>query len=292
MRNLIRVAAVAAALMAPSAAFAVHHAATDNGSGGRLAQMCSEGSRDIAGLPLDQFRKAVASDDAKRAALDELAAATAKAAQDIKAACPSEAPLTAPGRIAAMQSRIEAMIAAVAAVRPPLEKFYGLLNDEQKEQLTSLSQNQRQGRLGSLLDQDCSAQAGVAEWPSADIERNVHPTDAQRASLTALQDAAAKSAEMSKGSCSSENPLTPPARLAAVGKRLDTLLQAVKTVSAPLNDFYAMLDDEQKARFNSIAAPSQQAAQAEPARNHPPVPHFHRHFVSLTYLIRRFFHLF
>ena len=290
MHNLVRVAAVAAVLMGPTGALAAHHAATEGGSGGRLAQMCSEGSRDITGLPIDQFRKTVAADDAKRAALDDLAAATTKAAQDIKAACPSEVPLTAPNRIAAMQSRIEAMIAAVATVRPPLEKFYALLSDEQKEQFLSLSQNQR-GRLASLLDQDCSAQAGMTEWPTADIERAVHPTDVQRASLTTLQDAAAKSAELSKGSCSSDNPLTPTARLAAVGKRLETLLQAVKTVGPPLNDFYAMLDEEQKARFNSISVPQPQTAQSEPARSHPPV-HFHRHFVSLGYLIRRFFHLF
>lgn len=292
MRNLVCVVAIAAALTVPTVAFAAHHAATDSGSGGRLAQMCNEGSRDITGLPIDQLRKTVAADDAKRAALDELAAAVTKAAQDIKAACPTEAPPTAPARIAAMQSRIEAMIAAVATVQPALEKLYGLLTDEQKERFTSFTQSQRQGRIGSLLDKDCTAQAGVTGWPTADIERAVHPTDVQRASLTTLQDAAAKSAEMSKGSCSTENPLTPTARLAAVGKRLDALLQAVKTVSPPLNDFYAMLDEEQKTRFNSISVsqPQRETAQSEP-RGHPPV-HYRRHFVSFGYLVRRFFHLF
>ena len=58
--------------------------------------------------------------DAQRAALDDLANASVKAAQDIKAACPTQIALTAPARLAAMQQRIEAMISAVDTVQPPL----------------------------------------------------------------------------------------------------------------------------------------------------------------------------
>ena len=45
---------------------------------------------------------------------------------------------------------------------------------------------------------------------------------------------------MLKTSCPADKPLTPPARLAAVGKRLDTMLEAVKTVHSALNDFYGI----------------------------------------------------
>jgi hypothetical protein len=226
---------------------------TPNAASGPLAQMCGEDSRDIAGLPVDKFQKAIQPDDAQSAALDELANASVKAAQDIKAACPTEIALTAPSRLAAMQTRIEAMIGAVATVQPPLEKFYGLLSDEQKERITALGLEQRQGRTAGPPDQSCSAAPSVADWPSADIERTVHPSETQRASLAALQAATAKAADMLKVACPADDPLTPPARLAAVGKRLDTLLQAVKTVMAPLNELYGALDDEQKARFNAIS---------------------------------------
>jgi LTXXQ motif family protein len=57
---------------------------------------------------------------------------------------------------------------------------------------------------------------------------------------------------MLKSSCAADDALTPPARLAAVGKRLDTMLEAVKTVRSALNDFYASLNDEQKAQFEAI----------------------------------------
>ncbi|HEY6259808.1 MAG TPA: Spy/CpxP family protein refolding chaperone [Xanthobacteraceae bacterium] len=295
MRNLIRVAAAGAALLMPLlmplAGFAApRHSAGEGANAGRLAQMCLEGSRDIVGLPIDQFQKKIQTGDAARAALDELASATLKAAQDLKAACPTETPLSAPGRLAAMQARIDAMIAAVATVRPVLENFFGMLSDEQKEQINTLSRNQRSNRSGSLLEQDCgSAQSSVAEWPTADIDRAVHPTEAQRPSLVALQDAATKAADMSKTYCPAESLITPTARLAAVGKRLETLSQSIKTVSVPLNEFYGMLDDEQKARFNGISV--SQSSQNEPSRTKPAAAH-RRHYVSLGYLIRRFFHLF
>ena len=80
-------------------------------------------------------------------------------------------------------------------------------------------------------------------------------------SLAALQNATAQAADLLKTSCVTNDPLTPPARLAAVGKRLDSMLQAVKIVSAALNDFYGTLSDEQKARFEAIGP--QRTAQAE-----------------------------
>jgi hypothetical protein len=218
--------------------------------------MCGQDSRDIAGLPIDQFQKAIQPTDAQRAALDDLANASQKAAQDIKAACPADIALTAPSRLAAMQQRIEAMIAAVTTIQPPLETFYGLLSDEQKARLAAIASDQLQSRsadktTGAPAQKCGTAQSGVA-WPAADIEAAVHPTEAQRASLTALQDATAKSADMLKASCLTDNPLTPPARFAAVGKRLDIMLQAVTTVRSALNDFYGSLSDEQKARFEAI----------------------------------------
>ena len=98
-------------------------AATPNAAASQLAQMCGQDSHDIAGLPIDQFQQAIQPTAAQQAALDDLANASLKAAQDIKAACPTDIALTAPSRLAAMQQRIEAMIAAVATVQPALEKL-------------------------------------------------------------------------------------------------------------------------------------------------------------------------
>jgi len=223
----------------------------------QLAQLCGQDSHDIAGLPIDKFQQAIQPTDAQRAALDDLANASLKAAQNIKTACPTDIALTAPNRLAAMQQRIEAMIVAVGTVQPALDKFYSLLNDEQKARLAALANDQRQNRTaekttGSLTQTCGPAQPAVTQWPTADIEQAVRPTEAQRASLVALQNATTKAADTLKAACLTDNPLTPPARLAAVGKRLDAMLQAVKTVRSALNDFYGSLSDEQKLRFEAI----------------------------------------
>jgi hypothetical protein len=234
----------------------------------RLAQMCGDDSRDIVGLPIDLIRQVIEPTETQRAALDEVANASVTAAQNIKAACPTQISLTAPSRLASMQQRIEAMIAAVAIVQPPLDKFYSLLNDEQKARLNALAEDQRRSatarKSNRPLVQSCDvAQPAALTWPNEEIEARLHPTEAQRASLAALQNASAKAADMLRTSCRADEAVTPPARLAAVGKRLDTMLQAVKLVRASLDGFYATLSDEQKAQFEAIG-PRRTASSDQP----------------------------
>ena len=62
----------------------------------------------------------------------------------------------------------------------------------------------------------------------------------------------AKVSESLKAACQPNDVLTPPARMAAVHKRLDVMLDGVKSVRAALEDFYATLTDEQKAQFEAI----------------------------------------
>jgi hypothetical protein len=221
-----------------------------------LAQMCGEESR-IVDLPIDRVRQTIGLSDEQSAALNDLDNALAKAAQDIRSACPADIALTAPDRLAAMGQRLQAMLAAVEAVEPLLEKFYGLLNDEQKARLTALAEQQRRDAIGTRNAgppvTGCEAvQPGVTDWPVAEIERRLHPTEAQSASLAKLQDASAQAADMLKGACNAVGAITPPARLAAVGQRLRTMLQAVSLVQSALGDFYGSLSDEQKAQFEAI----------------------------------------
>src|ERR1700716_459129 len=130
-----------------------------------------------------------------------------------------------------MQQRIEAMIAAVAIVQPPLDKFYSLLNDEQKARLNALAEDQRRSattrKSNRPLVQSCDVpQPAALTWPNEEIEARLHPTEAQRASLAALQNASAKAADMLRTSCRAA--VTPPARLPAGGKRVGTQPQTIK----------------------------------------------------------------
>jgi hypothetical protein len=168
-----------------------------------------------------------------------------------------------------MEQRIEAMISAVATMRPPLEKFYGLLDDEQKARFNGLAEDQRRVSVASNAKgqavrgseqgttqgtaQGCgAAQTAALAWPGSEIEARLHPNDTQRAALQVLQDTSAEAAETLKAACQPSDVMTPPARFAAIAKRLDSMLQAVKQVRAALEDFYATLDDEQKAQFEAI----------------------------------------
>ena len=58
-------------------------------------------------------------------------------------------------------------------------------------------------------------------------------------------------------------PQTIEERLSAVDARLSAMLQAVKTLHPALDAFYALLDDEQKARFNTMGQPWSQASRGE-----------------------------
>jgi hypothetical protein len=254
----------------------------------QLAQMCGEDSSEIAGLPIDQIGQAIQPNEAQRAALEDLANASLKAAQEIKAACPARIAPTAPARLADMQARIEAMISGVVIIQPPLQRFYDLLSDDQRARLNALGQNQSQeqpdaakNKGGSILANCGAAQAGASDWPSREIEAKVHPTETQFASLTALQDATAKAAAMLEGACQPSDAITPPARLEAVRKRLEVMLEATKTVHAALDDFYGKLSDEQKAQFEAIgprrSATSNQssATQTRTRTHHAEFRHVH-----------------
>ena len=96
---------------------------------------------------------------------------------------------------------------------------------------------------------------------------------------------------MLKNACQSDDALTPPARLAAVGKRLDVMLQAVKTVRPALDDFYGKLTDEQKAQFEAIGPGRTTTASTESGASEPttaPTHHHHRHHAGIGGIIRHF----
>jgi hypothetical protein len=92
----------------------------------------------------------------------------------------------------------------------------------------------------------------VLAWPTDQINQTIRPTAAQAAKVQVLQSAASQAAEIIQAACPTEAPTTPPARLAAVGYRVQAMLEAAQTVEPPLRDFYASLDDEQQARFNTL----------------------------------------
>src|SRR5262245_16712472 len=231
---------------------------------GRLADMCGQDSAEVAGLPIEQMQTAIQPTPEQRAALDELGTASVKASQLIRQACPTDFALTPSGRLETMEKRLDAMAQAIAMVRPPLDKFYGMLSDEQKARLNAVGEP-RAGRDNAPrragLARPCGEAQGVSDFPTADIERAVRPTPAQQAGLDTFKTAVANAAEAIKASCPASPPATPTARLAAVELRIHAMLASVRSVRAALDSFYSSLSDEQKARFNGIGRPQNNRGQ-------------------------------
>ncbi|WP_247278652.1 MULTISPECIES: Spy/CpxP family protein refolding chaperone [unclassified Bradyrhizobium] len=226
---------------------------------------------DAGGLPVERVTAAVAPNESQRTALDELASAWAAARDTIRAACPTQAPATAAERLGLMSERLQAMIKAIDAVAPPLSKFVGLLNDDQKARLNALA-NERRAALAAALPKDAQAAAACKpdydprydekaqrqyeqlvqqQWPVAEIASTLKLDEIARARLDVLQDTTLRTVE-TLSACPAEAAATPQARLAAVKARLETMLQAVGGVSDALDDFEADLSDEQKAGFEAI----------------------------------------
>jgi hypothetical protein len=215
----------------------------------RLGQMCGDASKEVAGWPIDRIEQSVSPTPEQSAALDEFANATIRAAQTIKDACPTNVIFTPTGRLDAMQRRIEGMARAVDIVSPPLDRFYNMLTDEQKARLDAANEQDGRNRASTA---SCGSVGNATRWPGDQIEKAVRPDPEQRAKLDALKSAMTKASDDLANACPSTLPATPPARVRAISRRLDVMLQAIKNVRAAIDDFYNSLSDEQKAQFNMI----------------------------------------
>ena len=239
------------------------YAATTNGPGRRAAEVCSTQAPELTDWPIERISEVVQPTDAQRPALDELRAASAKAIEMLQFACPKDLPSIPTGRLAAMESRLQVMLAAVQTVRPALERFYQSLSDEQKARFNAVAPTDDPAAAGKDqrdLAKFCDEKSpGVTDLPIDRIGQAVQPTPAQQAALDELKNASAKAAEGLKVSCPAYQMLTPTGRVEAMEKRLDATLGAVKTVQPALAKFYNSLSDEQKARFNSLRSASRPA---------------------------------
>ena len=115
----------------------------------QFGRMCSPRSAGFVEWRLDRLERIVRPTEAQRAKFDEFKAASNKAAETMRAACPTEVPTTMVGHMEAMEKRLEAMLQAVKSVRPALEAFYATLSDEQK---ASLNTGSRRGRYWRWRD--------------------------------------------------------------------------------------------------------------------------------------------
>ncbi|WLB51833.1 Spy/CpxP family protein refolding chaperone [Bradyrhizobium sp. 521_C7_N1_3] len=225
-----------------------------------LQQLCGTPDKGVTAWPLDDITRAVRPTPEQRALLDALKTAAANAAGVFKDSCADTYALTPPGRLRAMMNRVSATLDAVKIVRPALETFYNSLSDEQQARFNALGPNigDRSPRQQEAGAQEGSAEgcgdpkSGLTQLPIQRIEAVLHPAGKQKEALDRLGEATAKGVEGLQAACPNDVPLTPVGRLEAMQHRLEAMLQAAKLVEPALDEFYATLSSEQKARFNTL----------------------------------------
>src|SRR5262249_51829215 len=98
----------------------------------------------------------------------------------------------------------------------------------------------------------CGGDAPVGGLPIDQINTAVAPTPEQRAALDALANASVQAAQMIKAACPTDVAHTATGRMDAMEQRVTAMVQAVALIRDPLDKFYNLLSDEQKARFNAL----------------------------------------
>jgi len=224
--------------------------------------LCGDPQKGVTAWPIASIALAVRPTLEQRALLDELKSAAAKAADAFNESCGGSYALTPPGRLRTMTNRIGATLAAVRIVRPALEKFYNSLSDEQQARFNVLgpnigerSQPQPQPQQEAIAQSDTCGEpmSGLTHLPIERIEAVIRPAGTQKEMLDGLSGATEKAVQGLQAVCPDNVPLTPVGRLEAMEKRLEAMMQAANLVQPALDEFYATLSSEQKARFNTLA---------------------------------------
>jgi hypothetical protein len=232
------------------------------------ADFCADQAKGITAWPLEQIAQAVQPNAEQKALLDDLRNASNDAANQLKQACPDAVPMTPPGRLQAMTMRLQATADAVKTVKPALSKFYESLSDEQKARFNEVGpgigqQKQPQRPAGNeqeAAQANCSSEkAGLSGLAINRIEDSVQPTDAQESGLDRLDSAMQKAVDTLRDACPNTTPLTPVGRLDVMQRRLEAMIGAANAVRPALDDFYASLNDEQKAKFNRLGRDTAQS---------------------------------
>lgn len=99
--------------------------------------MCNPRAAGLAEWRAERIDRLVRPTDAQRPKLEELRKASARAAEIISAACPTDVPSSPLARMELMEKRMTAMLEAVKVVRPAFAEFYNALDANQQSRLNA-----------------------------------------------------------------------------------------------------------------------------------------------------------
>jgi hypothetical protein len=208
--------------------------------------------------PEAQVEQTAQLSNTQKQALLKVQAVLNKSTKSVKIDCSDPNAIEATGRLDALIQALWAARDTGLSMRESLQAFDDTLTGPVLAAFSSDQPHpvaQTTGNAGSETSkqmQACATQnVGEAEGMIKQIEQRVRPTKEQSASLENLHKVSTDMAKMLAGSCAQPVPADPLARLDATDEQLTTMNYAVTAVQISFNDFYAKLDDQQKARLNS-----------------------------------------
>jgi len=229
-------------------------------------EFCAEQAKGVTAWPFEKISEAVRPTAEQRTLLDNVKKAAGEAAEQLEQACPDRVPMTPPGRLQAMTMRLQATDDAIKIIKPPLETFYNSLNDEQKARFNEIGpqlgrqDKQRPANQAEQAQANCSGdKAGLSGLAANRIEDSLRPNEPQGQALDRLDEAMQKAVGILRDTCPNTIPMTPVGRLDVMQKRLEAMIEAANAVRPALDNFYASLSDEQKAKFNRLGRDANQS---------------------------------
>ena len=223
------------------------------------AQACDQGADVQVTWPISQLEQTAKLNDAQRDALGKMRVALAESIKTIRAGCRDGTALPPIDRVKATVQELWAVRDAAIYVRAPLKAFYDSLTDAQKtgfawKQPKASKPDDKASDSGMARQYQACATPGMesSDRMLKEIEEKVRPDKQQAESLEALRKTSTDMAKLLSASCAQPIPADPVARLDAANDHLSSLSLAATSVELALNGFYAQLDDEQKARFDSL----------------------------------------
>ena len=221
---------------------------------------CDQGTDAQVNWPVSQIEQMARLDGAQREALGRLQTALAESIKNIKAGCGDGSSLAPLDRLTASLEELWAVRDSGIYIRAPLKAFYDSLSDAQKagfewkQPQGNSAQNSKAADSGMARQyQACAAPSlESSELMLKEIEEKVRPSKQQAASMQALRKTSAEMAKLLTASCAQPIPADPVARLDSANNQLSSMSYAATSLEIALDGFYAQLDHDQKARFDSL----------------------------------------
>ncbi len=128
---------------------------------GRMLRACDQQADELKNVPVDAINQKVKPTSDQRVTLEQLASASAEAANTLAANCPKELSADLDGRLNSLSQALSTMAGTLTTLRPMFANYYRSLDDEQKAHLLQMTMRASgSGRAHSELDRPIGPKSG------------------------------------------------------------------------------------------------------------------------------------